>query len=162
MKEYLPIIVSVIAGLFSIGAIIFTWIFKQSSEKQLRKISEYEELKNLYIKTYEMFEELIKVTANHKENNLNSQFSKLTAEINLLASTEIIEKYNFVLNLYEKWADLFIKANPPSTNGYKIVYSKLIDPTLKYKESEKNAYEILYKEYECLVELMRLEIKKNK
>ena len=93
----------------------------------MRKISEHDELKNLYIKTY-----------------------------------EIIEKYKLVIDLYEKWADLFIKAYPPSRNGYKIVYSKLIDPTLKYKEPAKNAYEILYKEYECLHELMRLEIKKNR
>ncbi len=162
MKEYLPIIAPIIAGLFSLGAIIFTWIFKKSFEKQLRKISEHDELKNLYIKTYEMIEELIKGTINNKENNLNSQFSKLTAEINMLASTEIIEKYKLVIDLYEKWTDLFIKAYPPSRNGYKIVYSKLIDPTLKYKEPAKNAYEILYKEYECLHELMRLEIKKNR
>jgi hypothetical protein len=159
MKEYLPIIVSVIAGLFSIGAIIFTWIFKQSSEKQLRKISQFDELKDLYIRTYEIFEEPIKVTNNHKENDLNSRFSKLTAEINMLAPIEIIEKYKLVLDLYEEWANLYIKAYPPSKNGYKIIYSKSIDPTLKYKESEKNTYEIFYKEYNNLCELMRSEIK---
>lgn len=64
-----------------------------------------------------------------------------------------------MIDLYEKWADLFIKAYPPSA---KIVYSKSMDSTLKYKESSENAYETLYKEYECLYELMRLEIKKNR
>lgn len=159
MKEYLPIIVSIISGLFAIVVIIFKWIFKKSTDKQLRALSQFDELKNLYIKTYEMFEELIKVTKNHKESDLNSQFSKLTAEINMLAPIEIIEKYKLVADLYEEWANFYPKAYPPSKNGYKIIYSKSIDPTLKYKELEKNSYEIFYKEYKDLCELIRSQIK---
>jgi hypothetical protein len=162
MKEYIPIIVSIIAGLFAIGSAIFTWKLKQSSEKSLRTLTEkdkhHNELKTLYIKVHEMFEEAIKAIQEYKNNDLNSRFSTLTAEIQMIASEEVIEKYNQVATLCDDWATLYHKAYPAPKNGYNIIYSKISDPTLQYKEPAKNSYNKFYTEYEHLIKLMRSEL----
>lgn len=162
MKEYIPIIVSIIAGIFAISSAIFTWKLKQSSEKSLRTLSKkdkhHNELKTLYIKVHEMFEEAIKAIQEYKNNDLNSRFSTLTAEIKMIASKEVIEKYNQVAALCDDWAALYYKAYPAPKNGYNIIYSKISDPTLHHKDPEKNAYNQFYVEYEHLIELMRSEL----
>ena len=106
MKEYVPIFVSIIAGVFAVGSAIFTWNLKQSSEKRIRELSKedkvYSESKSLYIKIHEIFEDLIKETRAHDKSNLNSRFSKLTAEVGILAPQELISKYQKVADLYQE------------------------------------------------------------
>ena len=77
-----------------------------------------EKLEALYTKVHEMMEELIKVTKTHQaSNDLNSQFSKLTAEVTMLASPSIIKQYNNVANLYDEWASIYTEAYPKAKNG---------------------------------------------
>ncbi len=128
-------------------------------DKEIRKFSKeekaYDELKSLYIKIHEMIEEAIKTTKNNSFHNLNTQFSKLTAEVQIIASEKVIEKYLNVANLFQDWANIYRKAYP-NTN---ILYSKSIDPTLKYKENEKEIYSKFDKEYQELIKMMRTELK---
>jgi hypothetical protein len=132
-------------------------IIRDSSQKD----REYNELKLLYIKINEMIEEAIKATKNHDTSNLNSQFSKLTAEIRMIASNKVIEKYLLEADLFHNWANVYIKAFPKPVNGFHIMYSSGSDPTLKYKELEKDAYDDFYNGYEDLIKDMRLELKSN-
>jgi len=126
-----------------------------------KKLSQKEKREVLYIKTHEMMEELIKTTKTYEETDLNSKFSKLTAEVRIIATQSIVNKYNSVADLYDKWASLYIKAYPEPKNGISILYSSNSDPTKQYKKLEKEAYEIFYKEYENLIENMRSEIQKE-
>tara|TARA_R100000687_G_C6449567_1_gene164519 strand:- start:1942 stop:2436 length:495 start_codon:yes stop_codon:yes gene_type:complete len=162
MKDYVPIIVSVIAGLFALWSAVFTWRLKQASEKKIRELSReesiYAELKSLYIKIHETYEDLIKETRGYGKSSLNSRFSKLTAEVQMLASPEVIERYKRVSELYQEWAPLYLKAYPPPKNGVLLIQSP--DPTLKYKEPEKEAYDSFYDEYNNLVKSLRSEIRR--
>lgn len=128
-------------------------------DKEIRKFSKeekaYDELKSLYIKIIEMMAEAIKITENHDSNNLNTQFSKLTAEVQIMASEKVSEKYLNVANLFQNWANIYNKAYP-NTN---ILYSKSIDPTLKYKENEKEIYSNFYEEYQELIKIIRAELR---
>lgn len=123
------------------------------------KLSQKEKLESLYIKTHEMFEEAIKAINEYSENDLNSRFSKLTAEVQMVASNEVIEKYIIVTNLLSDWFSLYIKAYTEPINGISFLYSSNADSTLEYKKSEKEAYEKFYKEYESLIKEMQSEIR---
>ncbi|RUR28080.1 hypothetical protein [Vreelandella nanhaiensis] len=163
MKEYVPIIVSVIAGMFALWSAVFTWRLKQASDKRMRELSKEEaahnELKALYVKIHETFEDLIKESRNYKKSDLNSRFSTLTAEVGLLASTEVVGRYHRVADLYQEWAPLYLKAYPAPKNGVLLIQSP--DPTLKYKEPEKEAYDRFYEEYSNLIKSLRGEIGVN-
>lgn len=160
MKEYVPIIVSVVAGFLAMVSAFFAWKLKQSSESEIRAISKqdmrHSELKLLYIKINENFEALIKNTKLHSEENLNSKFSNLTAEVRMLASEHVVQMYLSVADLHHEWAALYFKAYPPVKNGILIIQSP--DPTLKFKVPEKVAYESFYNEYQKLILAMRTEL----
>ena len=159
----MPIIVSVIAGLFALWSAVFAWRLKQSSEKRLRELSKeesaYKELKSLYIKIHETFEDLIKETQTYGKKELSSRFSTLTAEVRMLASEDAIAKYQQVSDLYQEWAPLYQQAYPAPKDGILIIQSP--DPTLKYKEPEKVAYDLFYEEYQNMVNCLRSEIALN-
>ncbi|MCB4762135.1 MAG: hypothetical protein LGB78_09845 [Sulfurovum sp.] len=145
-------------------AILFIGLFGTLITQELQsthssdKLSQKEKLEALYIKVHEMLEELIKTTKSHKKTDLNSKFSKLTAEVRMVASPSITKKYNYVADLYNNWASLYIKAYPKPKNGIQILYSSNSDSTKKYQEPEKEAYEKFYQEYENLINEMQSEI----
>jgi len=127
-------------------------------DKKIKEFSKkdkaYEELKILYIKIHEMIEETIKKVENSDVNNLSSQFSKITAEVQMTCPNNIIEKYLIVARLCQDWTSLYMQAYPNNN----MIYSKNIDPTLKYKEPEKKAYDKFYKEYQNLIQEMRSDL----
>ena len=151
---------SVIAGLFALWSAVFTWRLKQLSEGRMRELSKeesaYSELKALYIRVHETFENLIKETRNHGKSNLNSQFSALTAEVGILASEEVRNAYQTVAELYHEWEPLYLKAYPEPKDGVHLIRAP--DPTLKYKEPEKDAFDRFYTEYKNLVRCLREEV----
>lgn len=167
MKEYLPVIVSVLAGLFALFSAITTWRLKHSSDEKVRnalaKDSAYKELKNLYVTVHEMFEELIKETKSYESSDLSSRFSKLTAELHMIASDKVIESYLEIADNYTEWVDLFHKAYPApkkiGDSSYIMLQSP--DPTLKYKEPEKVAYDKFNDGYQELIKTMRAEVAVN-
>ncbi|MGS0725122.1 hypothetical protein ACVBKF_02960 [Shewanella sp. 0m-11] len=167
MKEYLPVIVSVLAGLFALFSAITTWRLKHNSDENVRtalaKDSAYKELKDLYVKVHEMFEELIKETKTYKSSDLSSRFSKLTAELHMLASSEVVEVYLEIADDYSDWAYLYNKAYPAPEKIGDSSYIKVQypDPTLKYQEPEKLAYDKFYKGYQGLIKTMRSEVAIN-
>jgi len=140
-------------GLF--GALIAQEV---KSTKSNDNLSQKEKLEALYIKIHEMMEELIKTTKAYEKTDLNSKFSKLTAEVRMIASPSIAKKYNNVADLYDDWASLYIEAYPEPKNGIQILYSSNSDPTKKYQKPEKEAYQKFNQECENLIQEMRSEI----
>ncbi len=145
-------------------AILFIGLFgaliaqERKSTHSSDKLSQKEKLEALYIRVHEMMEELIKATKSYEKTDLNSKFSKLTAEVRMIASPSITKKYNNVADLYNNWASLYIQAHPEPKNGTQILYSSNLDPTKKYQKLEKEANQIFYQEYENLIKEMRSEI----
>ncbi len=146
-------------------AILFIGLFGALIAQELKgthsnhKLSQKEKLEALYIKIHEMIEELIKTTKTYKKTDLSSKFSKLTAEVRIIATQSIADRYNIVADLYNDWASLYIKAYPEQKNGIQILYSSNADPTKKYQKPEEEAFEKFYKEYEDLIQKMRSEIR---
>jgi hypothetical protein len=163
----LPVIISVLAGLFALFSVITTWRLKHSSDEKVRealaKESAYKELKILYVTVHEMFEELIKETKSYESNDLSRRFSKLTAELQMIASDKVIESYLKIADNYSEWGDLYRKAYPaPEKIGdSSYIMLRSPDPTLKYKEPEKVAYDKFYNGYQELIKTMRSEVAVN-
>lgn len=142
-----------------IGLIGTFFIQEVKRNNSNNKLSQKEKSEALYIKIHEMIEELIKATKNYEKTDLNSKFSKLTAEVRMIATQKIVNRYNNVADLYDEWSSLYFEAYPEPKNGISILYSSNADPTKKYKEPEKEAFEIFYNEYEELIKEMRFEIR---
>ncbi|EHV5548609.1 TPA: hypothetical protein ACMD0U_003515 [Vibrio parahaemolyticus] len=164
MKEYVAVIAAVVAGVFTIVSAITMWkLTHRTSEiarEQATADAKFNEKKALYVRTHELYESAIKCTKNYESNNLSEAFSKLTAEINLIASSDVAKQYFYVADLFQDWMPLYFKAFPaPQKIGdqtYITIQSP--DPTLKYKQPEKEAYEKFYSSYEELIKLMRVEL----
>lgn len=164
MKEYITIIAAVVAGLFTIVSAVIMWkLSYKTSEKGREQASveiKFNEKKTLYVRTHELYESAIKCTRNYENQHLSELFSKLTAEINLIASDDVVKQYFYVADLFQDWIPLYLKAFPAPTkmgdHSYTIIQAP--DPTLKYKQSEKQAYDKFYSGYQELIKLMRVEL----
>lgn len=167
MKEYIPAIAAVIAGLFAVISALIAWKLKSSSdtarEKSDRKLRMHEEAKSLYTGTFQLFEEAIRQVLDRSEFTLEKQFSENNAKIHLLAPRIITEKYSEVAALLERWSRLHAKASPRQMKIGEQVMTILQspDPTTQYKEPANAEYEKLQVALQQLVELMRNELAAN-
>lgn len=164
MKEYIPVIASVIAGVSAMASALIAWKLKNSSdsarEKSDRAQRKHEELKLLYTGTFQLFEEAIRQVFDRSDFTLAKQFSENNARIHLLAPKEVADKYLGVSCLLESWSKLHAKASPRQTKfGDQVVeILQSPDPTVKYKEPAKAEHEKLQLALGELVDLMRGEL----
>ncbi len=167
MKEYIPAIAAVIAGVFAVISAFIAWKLKNSSdtarEKSDRIQRKHEEAKSLYTGTFQLFEEAIRQVLNRSEFTLAKQFSENNARIHLLAPATITEKYSEVAAFLESWSRLYAKASPQQMKiGDQVMTMvQAPDPTAQYKEPAKAEYEKLQVGLQQLVELMRNELDAN-
>jgi hypothetical protein len=162
MKEYIPLISAITAGIFATLAAILAWKLKSSTDSRERTHKKNEELKTLYTNTFQLFEEAMRQTIHFEEYTLAQKFSENNAKINLLAPTPVVEKYLSAADLLESWSVLHVKASPKRTMvGDQVVITfQAPDPTAKYKEPANNEYKKLHEAIQSLVELMRNEVSK--
>ncbi|ODY83942.1 hypothetical protein [Vibrio parahaemolyticus] len=164
MKEYVAVVSAVVAGLFTVFSAIIMWKLthktSENSRKQAELDSKFKEKKALYVKTHELFESAIKCTKNYQNTHLSESFSQLTAEINLLASDDVIHQYNYVGEAFQDWIPLYVSAFPPPTKigDQSYIMMQSPDPTVKYKQPEREAFHKFYSGYEELIKLMRTEL----
>ncbi|EGQ7962780.1 hypothetical protein AB0522_004589 [Vibrio parahaemolyticus] len=164
MKEYVAVVSAVVAGLFTVFSAIIMWKLthktSENSRKQAELDSKFKEKKALYVKTHELFESAIKCTKNYQNTHLSESFSQLTAEINLLASDDVILQYNYVGEAFQDWIPLYVSAFPPPTKigDQSYIMMQSPDPTVKYKQPEREAFHKSYSGYEELIKLMRTEL----
>ncbi|WP_421848566.1 hypothetical protein [Marinomonas sp.] len=164
MKEYVAVIAAIVAGLFAFISALTMWRLthktSEISRQQAMADAKFNEKKTLYVRVHELYESAIKCTKSYKNDNLTESFSKLTAEINLIASDEIVKQCFYVAELFQDWISLYFKAFPaPQKIGdQSYIMLQSPDPTLKYKKPEKEAYDKFYRSYEELVKLMRAEL----
>lgn len=167
MKEYVPAIAAVIAGIFAITSAFIAWKLKNSSdtvrEKNDRIQRKHEETKSLYTGTFQLFEEAVRQVLDGDDFTLAKQFSENNAKIHLLASEKITQKYSEVAALLESWSRLYTKASPLQMKIGDQVMTMIQspDPTAQYKEPAKAEYEKLQVALQQLVGLMRDELGEN-
>lgn len=164
MKEYVAVIAALVAGFFTVISALIMWRLKHKTNEMMREHAAQDaklnEKKALYVRTHELYESAIKYTKSYENKHLSELFSKLTAEINIIASNEVITQYLYVADLFQKWIPLYFKAFPaPQKMGnHSYIMLQSPDPTLKYKQPEKEAYDKFYKSYQELIKLMRSEL----
>ena len=164
MKEYIAVIAAVVAGTFTIISALIMWkLTHKTSERTREKAAQdakFNEKKALYVRTHELYESAIKCTRSYENNHLSELFSKLTAEINLIASEDVATQYFYVADLFQDWIPLYLKAFPaPKKMGdHSYIMIQSPDPTAKYKQPEKEAYDKFYSSYQDLIKLMRMEL----
>ena len=164
MKEYIPIISATIAGLFAFFSAFIAWKLKVFSENQrnldIRKKEKHEEIKALYITTFQLFEEAMGQVYRQSEFTLAQAFSENNAKIHLLAPQKIIDQYSEASALFENWSVLRTKANPRKmrVGNESVTMLQSPDPTAQFKEPAVAEYRKCQESLQKLTELMRSEI----
>ena len=167
VKEYIPAIAAVIAGIFAIFSAYIAWKFKSSSDKQREQMTrakdKYEEEKTLYTATFQLFEKAIREVLGREKFTLAEKFSENNARIHLLAPKSVEDQYSETASLLESWSALHAKASPQQMKmgDQTITVFQAPDPTAKYKEPAENEYVKLQDSLHKLVELMRSELERN-
>jgi hypothetical protein len=167
VKEYIPVIAAVIAGIFAIVSAYIAWQLKSSSDKQrellTRAKEKYEEEKTLYTDTFQLFENAIREVLGREKFTLAEKFSENNARIHLLAPKSVEDQYSETASLLESWSALHAKASPQQTRmgDQTVTVLQAPDPTAQYKEPAKKEYEELQDALHKLVELMRNELERN-
>ncbi|EBI9729788.1 hypothetical protein KNA66_001102 [Salmonella enterica] len=166
-KDIISLISPVVAGLFTIATAFLAWklnskLNKSNIEKEQKNIRR-EETIQLYTDIYIIFEKSINQVRNHEEFSLYESFIKLNARIHLLAPDELCRLYFDACEAFTEWSELFKKSSPPRTKiGDKVIMTfQSPDPTKKYKEHEKEAYEMLMDKIQNLTKNMKIDLSKN-
>ena len=167
MKEYLPAIGAIVAGIFAILSAFLTWRLKTATDDKLRQITEKtkqrDELTELFTTTFSLFEQAIRQALNQEEFTLQEAFSENNAKIHLLAPENVVDKYCEVSALLERWSGLHAKASPRQMKigDQTATIFEAPDPTEKYKEPAKAEYNKLQEELAALVSMMRAEVNED-
>ena len=167
MKEYVPAIAAIVAGIFAIVSAFITWRLKTATDEKVHHSTEKkqkrDEITQLFSDTFTLFETAMRQVLKREEFSLEEAFSKNNAKIHLLAPENIVTKYSEVGALMESWSRLRAKASPRqmTMGDQTVTILQAPDPTAKYKEPANAEYEKLQKELQVLISMMREEINKD-
>ena len=167
MKDYIPAIAAIIAGIFAIVCAIIAWKLKKSSDERARTTAldkeKRDEIKQLYTDTFTLFENAIRQVLNNEEFTLAQAFSENNARIHLLSPERVVTQYSEVASLLESWSRLHFKATPRQmrVGDQTVTILQAPDPTAQYKEPANAEYQKLQDELQKLIELMRIELSGN-
>ncbi len=167
MKEHVPAIVAVIAGIFAILSAFLTWRLKTSTDEKVRQLTEKKqkrsEITQLFTETFSLFEQAIRQALKREQFTLQEAFSENNAKIHLLAPENVVTKYSEVSALLESWSRLHAKASPHQIKmgDQTVTILQAPDPTEKYKEPAKQEYDKLQQELHALVSMMRAEVNRD-
>jgi hypothetical protein len=133
---------------------------RKAQEAAVKEKERREEIKELYINTFTLFESAIRQVLHKEDFNLAQAFSENNAKIHLLAPEHIAEQYSEVASLLESWSILYFKATPRQMKvGDQIVtIIQAPDPTAQYKEPANAEYKKFQEELQKLIDLMRVEL----
>jgi len=164
VKDLVPALAAVIAGLFAIVSPFITWKLKNASDERARLVAldkeRRDDIKRLYADAFALFEQAMSQVMHAEEFTLAREFTEANAKIHLLAPPKIAAQYDDACLLLEEWSQLHAKAQPRQLKvGEKTVtFVQSPDPTAKYKEPAKAAYDQLQTEVQKLTALMRVEL----
>jgi hypothetical protein len=164
MKDYVPAIAAVIAGILALGSAIIAWRLKVSSDETLRRLAlekeRRDETKDLYATAFELFERAIRQILDQDQFDLAGEFSKTNSRIHLLAAEPIVSQYSRVCSLLTEWSFLQHKASPKRIRAGDSTFTLIQspDPAAKYREPAQEAYDELQRELTKLVQAMREEL----
>ncbi|MGD0519914.1 MAG: hypothetical protein ABSA48_01545 [Terracidiphilus sp.] len=164
MKEFVPAIAAIIAGIFAIVSPFITWKLKNASDERALQTAlgkeRRNEIKRLYTDIYVSFEQAMKQVLNKEKFTLAQEISEINAKVRLLAPEKIVEQYYVVASSLEKWSQLHNRATPRQLKvGEETVdIIQYPDPAREYKEPAKAAYDKLQGELNNLIALMRVEL----
>jgi hypothetical protein len=117
LKDFVPAIAAVIAGIFAIVSPFITWKLKNASDERARLVAldkeRRDDIKRLYTNIFALFEQAIRQVMHAEEFTLAREFTEANAKINLLASPEIAAQYNDACSLLEGLVTASLQ-NPPS------------------------------------------------
>lgn len=139
---YIPVITTVLAGLFAMLAAYYAWTLKLRDEKRSDRTAKRAEKIELFSTVYTLFESGLRQVLNDKEFTLHSDFSKMNAKMELLAPESIKEQYFSCCNTFELWSKYHARSKPPKQELNGMTYTTLQspDPTAKYKPLAEESY----------------------
>lgn len=158
---YSKIIPPIIAGIFAIISAYFAWKLKKQSEELSQKNKKHEEIKELYLSVFELFEKTTHEVRKIECNIPHSEFHKTHAKIHLLASDSVAKLYDEACSTLQDWISLHFKSTPPTQKfgDHYVTTIQAPDPTAKYKEPAQKAYDVYRVALNSLTEQMKKELK---
>ena len=121
-----------------------------------------EELKCLYTGIFSLLEQTIRQVFASQEFNLAKEWADATAKIQLLAPNRIRDQYEEVSIRLSEWSRLYAQSTPRQIRVRDLDMTVTMigspDPTEKYREPAKAAYDSLQSELRTLMAYMRAEL----
>ncbi|MCF8074041.1 MAG: hypothetical protein K9K66_10715 [Desulfarculaceae bacterium] len=164
MEKSIAIITVMISGLFTLTSGVLLWRMKVKRDEFSRKIAIEEknraEKKQLYLDIQTSFENTMgQVLAGVEVSNLEFAY-EINARVRLFAPDQISRLYMGSCELLEQWSALHRLSQPRQIDlaGKKVTLIQAPDPTAKYKEPAKDAFDKLQKKLTELIEVMKDDI----
>ena len=164
LKQYVPLLASVVAGVFAVVSAFITWRLKLSTEAKLRANTREQEqrdtTRDLYVEVHALMERVVRQVLD-REFNLEEEVSRLNARVHLLADDHVVSQYEAVTAQLEKWSVVYRKSLPEQIkigDRAATIY-RSPDPTAEFKKPAADAFEALQQELAKLVKLMRSELR---
>lgn len=164
LKDVAPIVAATVSGFAAIACVVMTWRLTRLStdrnDKSVRRKDAREEMKNLSVNTFKLFESAIRIIKAGDDFDLHDEFSENNAKVVLLMPERVTEQYHRAAHALEKWSFLHAKASPRrmKVGDETLIMLQAPDPTEKYREPASQALEKLQEDVRELVRLMRAEI----
>ncbi|MDZ7775279.1 MAG: hypothetical protein U5L09_06525 [Bacteroidales bacterium] len=156
---------SIITGISTLLAVGLTLFFTTRREKykfiQDLKMREYNDLESFYTSLIASLEKTIRYTErgeNYKE--LLDENSIISAKANLISTEAINEQLRKVSDVLYEWSSYYRKSLPTKFGETGYGFTSNID--MKHKATADKIYPTLHKEIGKLIELIKLELTKQK
>lgn len=151
----MEIVTSLVAGIFVLIAAYLAWRLRISEKHAALMVEKRKEKEELYKKIHRTFDGMIQAVKRHERTAMQKEVIELNAEVALLASDEFGALYEESCQNLEEWTAVFPKAWP-DTN-----LLQAPDPTAKYKEQERAAYQQFLENLQKLNTFMKADLNEN-
>lgn len=162
--NYVPIIATVLSGLFALLAAYYAWLLKKRSEEMNKKDRSRAERIEIYSDVYVLFERAMHEVLSYKDYTLQESFSNMNAKMDLLAEDHIKEQYFECCGSLEAWSKLHYKCRRPmqKVGDMTITTYQSPDPTEQYRKFAESSYFELKEKLADLTSLLRQSLQNEK
>lgn len=162
--NYVPIIATILSGLFALLTAYYAWLLKKRSEEMNKRDRARAERIAIYSDVYVLFESAMHEVLSYKDYTLQERFSKMNAKMELLAEEQVKEQYFECCGLLEAWSKLHYKSRRPTqkVGDMTITTYQRPDPTEQYRKLAESSYFELKEKLADLTTLLRQSLQNEK
>jgi hypothetical protein len=167
MKEYVAIVAAAMSGAFAVVSACIAWWLKSHSDRAQVERTEakekHAEIRELYTRAFRLFEDAARLIHRDEGASIEEDFARLNADMHLLGSDAVAGLYEKAAISLSEWSRLYAKATPrqQKIGDQTLTILQAPDPTAKYKEPERQAFEDLQEKLRALHAQMKAELRSS-